>query len=162
MILQQLHVAVAGFDKPTLLSERMNQPDSTIAGHRVSIGDFILDTSRQHHGLLVVRDGVPVALPDSALTFGDSFLSNFQASLTNFCVPLFGTLSLHSKSFSESRVDTIQYAVFKGVFESFSFTKRKSSLVLELEVPVAAPVAGDSGSWSDSATIRIPGLRVDG
>ena len=77
MILQQLHVAVDGFDKPTLLSERMNQPDSTIAGGRVSIGDFILDTSRRHHGLLVVLDGVPVALPDSSLTFGDSFLSNF-------------------------------------------------------------------------------------
>jgi hypothetical protein len=75
---------------------------------------------------------VPVALPDSSLTFGDSLLSNFQASLTSFCVPLFGTLSLHSESFSESRVDTIQYAVFKGVFESFSFTKRKWSLVLRL------------------------------
>jgi hypothetical protein len=30
-----------------------------------------------------------------------------------------------SKSFSESRVDTIQYAVFKGVFESLLFQKRK-------------------------------------
>jgi hypothetical protein len=40
MILQQLHVAIDGFDKPTLLSERMNQPDSTIAGRRVSVGDF--------------------------------------------------------------------------------------------------------------------------
>jgi hypothetical protein len=37
---------------------------------------------------LVVLDGVPVALPDSAFTFGDLFLSNFQASLTSFCVPL--------------------------------------------------------------------------
>jgi hypothetical protein len=128
MILQQLHVAIDGFGKPTLLSERMNQPDSTIAGGRVSIGDFILDTSRRHHGLLVVRDGVPVALPNSSLTFGDSFLSNFQASLTSFCVPRFGTLSLHSKSFSESRVDTIQYAMFKGVFESFSFTKQNGRL----------------------------------
>jgi hypothetical protein len=92
----------------------------------------MLDTSRRHHGLLVVLDRVPVALPDYSLTFGDSFLSNFQASLTSFCVPLFGTLGLHSKSFSESRVDTIQYAVFKGVFESFSFKKRKWSLVLRL------------------------------
>jgi hypothetical protein len=75
---------------------------------------------------------VPVALPNYSLTFGNSFLSNFQASLTSFCVPLFGAMSLHSKFFSESRVDTIQYAVFKGVFESFSFKKRKWSLVLRL------------------------------
>jgi hypothetical protein len=59
------------------MSERMNQPDSTIAGGRVSIGDFILDTRRRHQGLLVVLDGVRVALPDSSLTCGDSFLSNF-------------------------------------------------------------------------------------
>jgi hypothetical protein len=50
MILQQLHVTIDGFDKPTLLSERMNQPDSTIAGRRVSVGDFMLDTSRDIMG----------------------------------------------------------------------------------------------------------------
>jgi hypothetical protein len=128
MILQQLHVTIDGFDKPTLLSERMNQPDSTIAGRRVSVGDFILDTSRQHHGLLVVRDGVPVALPDYSLTFGDSFLSNFQASLTSFCVPLFGTLSLHSKSLSESRV--VMLAPFNTLcskeFSSLSLSKNEN------------------------------------
>lgn len=82
----------------------MNELDSTIASGRVSIGDFVLDASRRHHGLLVVLDGVRVALPDSSLTIGYSFLRNFKASLTSFCLPLFGTLSLHSKSFSESRV----------------------------------------------------------
>jgi len=35
-------------------------------------------------GVLVVLNGVPVALPDSWLTFGDSFLINFEASLTSF------------------------------------------------------------------------------
>ena len=69
-----------------------------------TIGDFVLDASRRHHGLLVVLDGLPVAFPDSSLTIGYSFLRNFKASLTSFCLPLFGTLSLHSKSFSESRV----------------------------------------------------------
>jgi hypothetical protein len=43
---------------------------------------------------LTVLDGVPVALPDPSPTFSDSFLSNFYASLTSFCLPLFGTLSL--------------------------------------------------------------------
>jgi hypothetical protein len=104
MILQQLHVAVDGFDKSTLLSERMNKTDSTITGGRVSIGNLVLNSSRRHHGPLTVLDGVPVALPDPSPTFSDSFLSNFYASLTSFCLPLFGTLSLRSKSFSESRV----------------------------------------------------------
>ena len=73
MILQQLHVAVDGFDKSTLLSERMNKTNSTITGGRVSIGKLVLNSRRRHHGPLIVLDGVPVALPDPSLTFGDSF-----------------------------------------------------------------------------------------
>jgi hypothetical protein len=103
----------------------MNQPDSTIAGGRVSVGDFILDTSRRHHGLLVVRDGVPVALPDSAFTFGDSFLSNFQASLTSFCVPLFGTLSLPRNPFLSHVLTPFNTLCSKG-FSSLSLSQNEN------------------------------------
>jgi hypothetical protein len=101
VILQQRDIFVDGVNESALLSKRMDQPDSTVAGGRVAISDFVSKPGGGHHGPRVVFGLVFLALIDSLLAFCDLSLRDFDPSLTSFGCTFSRALSLHSKSFSE-------------------------------------------------------------
>ncbi len=64
------------------IAERAHdQPDSTIAGCRILISNFILNFGGRQHGAIVAERFVLVPLYEPSRAFGNSFLSNYFASL---------------------------------------------------------------------------------